>query len=54
MFTLDSDQLKQQGRIIFDDANTIVYLFSKGQYIGMSKDSRLPAEFNLTDRERCR
>lgn len=46
-FELSATQIQQQVRIIFEGANSILYLFCNGQYIGMSKDSRLPCEFEL-------
>ena len=34
--------------IVFEGVNSCVYLWVNGAYIGMSKGSRVPAEFNLT------
>ncbi len=48
-FLLDTNDLSQLTRIIFDGANSMLYLFCNGQYVGLSKDSRLPAEFDLSD-----
>ena len=38
-----------QTRIIFDGVNSAFYLWCNGQQVGYSQDSRLPAEFDLTD-----
>ena len=47
-FDLSSADLQSQCRIIFDGANAMLYLFCNGHYVGLSKDSRLPAEFDLS------
>ena len=47
-FTLTADDIVQQVRIIFDGANSMLFLYCNGHYVGLSKDSRLPAEFDLT------
>jgi len=47
-FELSSADLRSQARIIFDGANAMLYLFCNGHYVGLSKDSRLPAEFDLS------
>ncbi|MBJ2064659.1 beta-galactosidase [Serratia odorifera] len=36
-------------RIIFNGVNSAFHLFCNGRWIGYSQDSRLPAEFDLTD-----
>ncbi|ELY4664714.1 beta-galactosidase [Cronobacter muytjensii] len=36
-------------RIIFGGVNSAFYLWCNGQWVGYSQDSRLPAEFDLTD-----
>jgi len=38
-----------QTRIIFEGVNSAFYLFCNGRWVGYSQDSRLPAEFDLTD-----
>jgi beta-galactosidase len=41
-----------QGRRVvvhFGGANSVLYVFLNGHFIGLSKDSHLPAEFDLTD-----
>jgi beta-galactosidase len=35
--------------ILFDGVNSFFYLWINGQKVGMSKDSRTPAEFDITD-----
>ncbi len=35
--------------IHFGGANSLLYVFLNGRFIGLSKDSHLPAEFDLTD-----
>ncbi|TCS43871.1 beta-galactosidase [Reinekea marinisedimentorum] len=47
-FQLSADDIAQQTRIIFDGASSMLYLYCNGQYVGLSKDSRLPAEFDLS------
>ncbi|WP_075180696.1 beta-galactosidase [Pantoea sp. 1.19] len=37
-------------RIIFDGVNSAFHLWCNGVWVGYSQDSRLPAEFDLTDR----
>jgi len=37
-----------QTRIIFDGVNSAFYLWCNGEFIGYSQDSRLPAEFDLS------
>jgi beta-galactosidase len=48
-FTLSAEDVSQQTRIIFDGASSMLYLYCNGHYVGLSKDSRLPAEFDLSD-----
>ncbi|VEI68955.1 Beta-galactosidase [Serratia fonticola] len=49
-FNLDDGWLAQgQTRIIFDGVNSAFYLWCNGHWVGYSQDSRLPAEFNLSD-----
>ncbi|HDC4635699.1 TPA: beta-galactosidase [Enterobacter cloacae] len=38
-----------QTRIIFDGVNSAFHLWCNGQWVGYSQDSRLPAEFDLSD-----
>jgi len=38
-----------QTRIIFDGVNSAFYLWCNGEFIGYSQDSRLPAEFDLSN-----
>lgn len=38
-----------QTRVIFHGVNSAFYLVCNGQFVGYSQDSRLPAEFDLTD-----
>lgn len=49
-FTLP-DEWRESGqtRIIFDGVNAAFYLWCNGEFIGYSQDSRLPAEFDLSD-----
>ncbi len=47
-FELSAEDIAQQVRIIFDGANSTLFLYCNGDYVGLSKDSRLPAEFNLS------
>ncbi len=48
-FDVDSEWLERgQTRIIFDGVNAAFFLWCNGQWIGYSQDSRLPAEFDLS------
>jgi beta-galactosidase len=38
-----------QTRVIFDGVNSAFYLWCNGQWVGYSQDSRLPAEFDLSN-----
>ena len=49
-FNVDAAWRNQgQTRIIFDGVNSAFFLWCNGLWIGYSQDSRLPAEFDLTD-----
>ncbi|MGO3907929.1 beta-galactosidase [Huaxiibacter chinensis] len=49
-FEADEQWLESgQTRIVFDGVNSAFYLWCNGHWIGYSQDSRLPAEFDLTD-----
>ncbi|EIC83465.1 beta-galactosidase [Serratia sp. M24T3] len=49
-FEVQEDWRKQgQTRIIFDGVNSAFYLWCNGEWVGYSQDSRLPAEFDLSD-----
>ncbi|MCH8553231.1 MAG: beta-galactosidase [Natronospirillum sp.] len=48
-FDLTAEDLKQQVRIIFEGVNSAFHLWCNGHWIGYSQDSRLPAEFDLSD-----
>lgn len=48
-FKVDDNWIAQgQTRIIFDGVNSAFYLWCNGQWIGYTQDSRLPAEFDLS------
>ncbi|CCG86350.1 beta-galactosidase [Erwinia piriflorinigrans] len=48
-FRCQSEWLQSgQTRIIFDGVNSAFYLWCNGEFIGYSQDSRLPAEFDLS------
>ncbi|WP_337024710.1 MULTISPECIES: beta-galactosidase [unclassified Pantoea] len=48
-FNVDESWLTQgQTRIVFDGVNSAFFLWCNGQWIGYSQDSRLPAEFDLS------
>ncbi len=48
-FKVDDNWIAQgQTRIIFDGVNSAFFLWCNGQWIGYSQDSRLPAEFDLS------
>ena len=44
----ESELAHGQTRIVFDGVNSAFYLWCNGQWIGYSQDSRLPAEFDLS------
>ncbi|EAR09795.1 putative beta-galactosidase [Reinekea sp. MED297] len=48
-FILTDADLTGQVRVLFQGANSMLYVYCNGQYVGLSKDSRLPAEFDLSD-----
>ncbi|VXC95002.1 beta-D-galactosidase [Enterobacterales bacterium 8AC] len=49
-FNVDDSWLAEgQTRIIFDGVNSAFYLWCNGHWVGYSQDSRLPAEFDLSD-----
>jgi beta-galactosidase len=39
--------------IHFGGAESVLYVYVNGQTIGLSKDSRLPSEFDITNHVRC-
>ena len=43
------DQLKKRNHIVFEGVNSAFYLWCNGTWAGYSQDSRLPAEFDLSD-----
>lgn len=48
-FEVDEQWLASgQTRIVFDGVNSAFYLWCNGEWVGYSQDSRLPAEFDLT------
>ncbi|OBT01816.1 beta-galactosidase [Vibrio cyclitrophicus] len=46
--TLTEQDLENTQRIIFDGVNSAFHLWCNGDWVGYSQDSRLPAEFDLT------
>ena len=49
-FHIDEQWLANgQTRIVFDGVNSAFYLWCNGQWVGYSQDSRLPAEFDLSN-----
>ena len=49
VFDLAEADLQETQRIIFDGVNSAFHLWCNGHWVGYSQDSRLPAEFDLTD-----
>ncbi|MEH6451738.1 MAG: beta-galactosidase [Psychromonas sp.] len=47
--TLSEADLENTQRIIFDGVNSAFHLWCNGDWIGYSQDSRLPAEFDLSE-----
>ncbi|MBD1557202.1 beta-galactosidase [Vibrio sp. S9_S30] len=48
-FMLDEHDLAQQIRLVFDGVNSAFHLWCNGKWVGYSQDSRLPAEFDLSE-----
>lgn len=48
-FALSAEALDGQTRVIFDGVNSAFHLWCNGHWVGYSQDSRLPAEFDLSD-----
>lgn len=48
-FYLSKDEVEKQNIIRFDGVDSIFYLYINGREVGMSKGSRLTAEFDITD-----
>ena len=48
-FMLDEQDLEQQVRLVFDGVNSAFHLWCNGKWVGYSQDSRLPAEFDLSE-----
>ena len=48
-FEVSTADLEMQTRIIFDGVNSAFHLWCNGVWVGYSQDSRLPAEFDLSD-----
>lgn len=46
---LDAKHLNGQTRLRFDGVNSAFHLWCNGRWVGYSQDSRLPAEFDLTE-----
>lgn len=47
-FTLDCDLTGKRVFLCFEGVNSAFYVWVNGHYVGFSKDSRLPAEFDIT------
>ena len=48
-FTAPRDWRGKRVVVHFGGANSLLYVFLNGRFIGLSKDAHLPAEFDLTD-----
>ena len=48
-FKVDPASLGEQIRVHFGGVDSAFYLWCNGRFVGYSQDSRLPAEFDLTD-----
>lgn len=48
-FALSTEALEGQTRVVFDGVNSAFHLWCNGRWVGYSQDSRLPAEFDLSD-----
>ncbi|MGB3725248.1 MAG: beta-galactosidase [Glaciecola sp.] len=47
-FQLTDDDLNQQQRIVFEGVNSAFHFWCNGNWVGYSQDSRLPAEFDIS------
>ncbi|MBU2864475.1 beta-galactosidase [Reinekea forsetii] len=47
-FELTEHDVLKQIRLIFDGANSLLNVYCNGRFVGLSKDSRLPAEFDIS------
>jgi len=47
-FTIDSDLRGMRAFLVFEGAGSALYVWVNGRYVGFSKDSRTPAEFDIT------
>jgi beta-galactosidase/beta-glucuronidase len=47
-FTVPPEWAGRQVFLVFESVDSFFYLWVNGQQVGLSKDSRLPAEFNIT------
>ncbi|NMP31161.1 beta-galactosidase [Thalassotalea sp. M1531] len=48
-FEITAEQFNRQNHIIFDGVNSAFHLWCNGKWVGYAQDSRLPAEFDLTE-----
>jgi len=48
-FTIPKDWRGRQVFLVFDGVNSAFYVWVNGELVGYSEDSRLPAEFNITN-----
>jgi len=48
IINIDSNAKSKELFLNFEGVNSIAYIWLNGEYVGMSKGSRLPAEFNVT------
>ena len=48
LFSLPAGWRDQRVIVHFGGANSVLYVFLNGRFVGLSKDSHLPAEFDLT------
>lgn len=48
-FALPAEAIDGQTRVVFDGVNSAFHLWCNGRWVGYSQDSRLPAEFDLSD-----
>ncbi|MEZ9945646.1 beta-galactosidase [Vibrio breoganii] len=48
-FDISQQWLSRSTRIIFDGVNSAFHLWCNGEWVGYSQDSRLPAEFDLSE-----
>jgi beta-galactosidase len=48
-FTLDAAATRERTHLVFEGVDSAFFVWCNGHFVGYSQDSRLPAEFDITD-----